>query len=85
MDFDVHHGNGTQHYFYDSSKVLYISIHRYENAKFYPKSKEGNYNFVGVDDGEGYNVNIPLNAVSVVKLLFPKVCFIEKMFLMCLM
>lgn len=65
LDFDVHHGNGTQHYFYDNPKVLYISIHRYDNGKFYPRSKEGNYNFTGVNDGEGYNVNIPLNLVSI--------------------
>ena len=28
LDWDVHHGNGTQHMFYDDPKVLYISLHR---------------------------------------------------------
>ena len=28
VDWDVHHGNGTQHMFYDDPKVLYISLHR---------------------------------------------------------
>lgn len=32
LDWDVHHGNGIQHMFYESSNVLYISIHRWEGG-----------------------------------------------------
>ena len=54
VDFDVHHGNGTQDIFYDNEKVLYISTHQYP---FYPGT--------GGDDEKGkYNniFNIPLPA-----------------------
>ena len=34
LDWDVHHGNGTQHIFYDDPKVLYISLHRLEGDMF---------------------------------------------------
>lgn len=64
IDFDIHHGNGTQHYFYESSKVLYISIHRYDNGKFYPCSEDADYSHVGQGEGKGFNVNIPLNVVG---------------------
>jgi len=33
---DIHHGNGTQQMFYDNSKVLTMSIHRYDNGTFFP-------------------------------------------------
>ncbi|GJQ69943.1 putative histone deacetylase [Trypoxylus dichotomus] len=61
VDFDIHHGNGTQKAFYDSKDVLYISIHKYNNGKFFPFLKEGNYDKVGTGEGTGYNVNIPFN------------------------
>ncbi|XP_055609867.1 histone deacetylase 6 isoform X2 [Uranotaenia lowii] len=61
IDWDVHHGNGTQHIFESTSKVLYISVHRYDNASFFPKSKDGNYDVVGNGLGTGFNVNIPWN------------------------
>lgn len=64
LDFDVHHGNGTQRYFYNSKDVFYISIHRYDNGSFYPKGDDGNSDHVGEDAGEGFNMNIPLNGVS---------------------
>ena len=54
IDFDVHHGNGTQDIFYDNEKVLYISTHQYP---YYPGS--------GTNDEKGkYNniLNIPLPA-----------------------
>ena len=54
VDFDVHHGNGTQDIFYDNEKVLYISTHQYP---FYPGT--------GGDDERGkYNniFNVPLPA-----------------------
>jgi len=54
IDFDVHHGNGTQDIFYDNEKVLYISTHQYP---YYPGS--------GTNDEKGKNnniLNIPLPA-----------------------
>jgi len=61
LDWDVHHGNGIQHKFYDDNKVLYMSLHRYDHATFYPQSEDANYDKVGEDDGKGFNVNIPWN------------------------
>ena len=61
LDWDVHHGNGTQHMFYADNKVLYMSLHRYDYAKFYPCSEDANYDKVGEGEGEGFNVNIPWN------------------------
>lgn len=61
VDWDVHHGNGTQAILLDDPKILYISIHRYENGAFFPGSKNGNYDIVGDGKGEGFNVNIPWN------------------------
>ena len=55
FDFDVHHGNGTQHLFEDREDVYYASIHRYP---FYPGT--GSANEIGVDAGRGYTKNIPL-------------------------
>ena len=55
IDFDLHHGNGTQACFYDNPHVLYISSHQFP---FYPGT--GNYHEVGVRGGAGYTVNFPL-------------------------
>ncbi len=57
MDWDVHHGNGTQHVFERDPGVLYLSTHQYP---FYPGT--GAINEVGAGDGEGYTVNLPLPA-----------------------
>jgi acetoin utilization deacetylase AcuC-like enzyme len=57
MDWDVHHGNGTQDAFYDDPSVLFISTHQFP---FYPGS--GALNEVGVGAGEGFTLNIPLPA-----------------------
>lgn len=59
LDWDIHHGNGTQKAFYNMSEVLYISLHRFENGKFYPGTKYGGADKVGEGLGEGYSVNIP--------------------------
>lgn len=56
VDWDVHHGNGTQDIFYQDKNVLFISIHE---AGYYPLNT-GNAEEVGDGEGEGYNVNIPL-------------------------
>ena len=55
IDWDVHHGNGTQHIFEDSSKVLYFSTHQFP---FYPGT--GAAEEVGTADGAGYTVNVPM-------------------------
>src|SRR5438309_8990689 len=57
MDWDVHHGNGTQDAFYDDPTVLFISTHQFP---FYPGS--GAVNEVGVAAGAGYTINVPLPA-----------------------
>ena len=61
VDWDVHHGNGTQSIFEEDPRVLYVSVHRYDNGSFFPNSKRANYNYVGSGSGEGFNVNIPWN------------------------
>nr|XP_014087737.1 histone deacetylase 6 isoform X1 [Bactrocera oleae] len=61
IDWDVHHGNGTQHIFESNPNVLYISIHRYDNGTFFPKSKDADHDVVGKGAGVGFNVNIPWN------------------------
>ncbi|KAM6980669.1 histone deacetylase 7-like [Aplochiton taeniatus] len=56
VDWDVHHGNGTQDVFYNDPCVMYISLHRYDNRNFFPGS--GDPAEVGAGVGEGYNVNV---------------------------
>ncbi|XP_048872627.1 histone deacetylase 7 isoform X3 [Brienomyrus brachyistius] len=56
VDWDVHHGNGTQEVFYRDPSVLYISLHRYDDGNFFPGS--GGPTEVGSDAGEGFNVNV---------------------------
>ncbi|XP_060112642.1 histone deacetylase 5 isoform X4 [Heteronotia binoei] len=56
VDWDIHHGNGTQQAFYSDPSVLYISLHRYDNGNFFPGS--GAPEEVGSGMGVGYNVNI---------------------------
>jgi len=57
VDYDVHHGNGTQWAFYDDPRVLVISAHQYP---FYPQT--GAAGECGIRGGEGFTVNIPLPA-----------------------
>lgn len=57
VDWDVHHGNGTEQIFYTDPHVLYASIHQ---APFYPGT--GAAGDVGSGDGVGYTVNVPLSA-----------------------
>lgn len=59
MDFDVHHGNGTQHSFYDRSDVFYVSTHRYP---FYPGT--GATTEIGEGKGRGYTLNLPYTALA---------------------
>jgi acetoin utilization deacetylase AcuC-like enzyme len=57
FDFDVHHGNGTQHLFVARADVLYASTHQYP---FYPGT--GAASETGIGAGEGFTVNVPLAA-----------------------
>ena len=55
IDFDVHHGNGTQDMFYSDPRVLYVSTHAYP---FYPGT--GALGEVGEGKGRGFTVNLPM-------------------------
>ena len=57
MDWDVHHGNGTQDFFYEDPSVLFVSTHQFP---YYPGT--GAIDEVGVNAAEGYTINIPLPA-----------------------
>lgn len=57
VDWDVHHGNGTQDTFYGDRRVMFVSTHQ---AALYPGT--GDLNEIGEDKGRGYNVNVPLPA-----------------------
>lgn len=69
VDWDVHHGNGTQRMFESTSKVMYISLHRHDYGDFFPKSKDGDAEKIGVGRGKGYTINIPWNKVNYNKIL----------------
>jgi len=56
IDWDVHHGNGTQHLFEEDPSVLYISTHQYP---FYPGT--GNYSETGIGKGNGATLNCPMS------------------------
>src|SRR5947199_6266 len=57
FDFDVHHGNGTQHLFEERADVFYASTHQYP---FYPGT--GAAGERGIGAGEGFTLNVPLPA-----------------------
>lgn len=57
IDFDAHHGNGTQEIFYDDCNVFYISFHQYPH---YPGT--GYYNETGIGRGKGFNMNFPFKS-----------------------
>ncbi len=59
LDWDVHHGNGTQDIFYGDASVLYLSVHQ---SPFYPGT--GAVGEVGEGEGLGFTVNVPLPAGS---------------------
>src|SRR5262245_60502585 len=60
VDYDVHHGNGTQHIFEADPRVLYVSTHQYP---YYPGT--GAASEVGLGAGRGFTVNVPLEAGAV--------------------
>jgi acetoin utilization deacetylase AcuC-like enzyme len=55
LDWDVHHGNGTEAIFYDNPNVLFVSLHQHPN---YPGT--GAASDLGSGEGRGRNVNVPL-------------------------
>ncbi len=55
IDWDIHHGNGTQNSFYDNPDVLYFSTHQYP---YYPGT--GAFEETGTGAGQGYTLNVPL-------------------------
>ncbi len=57
LDWDVHHGNGTQHLFESDPAVFYISLHGHPDT-LYPGT--GHANERGTGDGEGFTLNVPL-------------------------
>jgi len=59
IDFDQHHGNGTQRSFYEDPEVLFFSSHQYPH---YPGT--GNYTEIGAGLGRGFTINVPLKAYS---------------------
>lgn len=56
LDFDVHHGNGTQDIFYEDDSVLFISMHLFA-PYFYPGI--GSFHEIGTRKGSGYTINVP--------------------------
>jgi acetoin utilization deacetylase AcuC-like enzyme len=60
VDYDVHHGNGTQHMFERDPRVLYVSIHQYP---YYPGT--GAVDEIGEQSGTGFTVNVPMEAGAV--------------------
>ena len=60
VDWDVHHGNGTQEGFYDRNDVLYISLHMDHGAWGESHPQTGDVDEIGRDAGLGFNLNLPL-------------------------
>lgn len=58
VDFDVHHGNGTQDIFFQDESVLFVSTHLFMPRMFYPGT--GGVNEIGVGSGRGFTLNVPL-------------------------
>jgi acetoin utilization deacetylase AcuC-like enzyme len=56
VDWDLHHGNGTQHSFYGDSDILYFSTHQYP---YYPGT--GSHEEIGSGEGKGYTINVPMS------------------------
>jgi acetoin utilization deacetylase AcuC-like enzyme len=61
VDWDAHHGNGTQNSFYGTDRVLYCSVHQ---EHFFPYT--GTVDEIGAGEGKGYTINAPLMAGSAI-------------------
>lgn len=55
LDFDVHHGNGTQEVFYDTDEILFILVHQHDIFPFTVRAGE-----TGRKKGKGYTINLPV-------------------------
>lgn len=69
LDWDVHHGNGTQQIFAARPDVLFLSIHRYEHAQFYPvyptqHTLLANSDYEGEASGLGFSYNVAWNSAE---------------------
>jgi acetoin utilization deacetylase AcuC-like enzyme len=62
VDFDVHHGNGTQHFFEQRRDVFYISVHERPGSLPFPGTGEAAE--IGHGTGEGFTLNVPLDRFS---------------------
>jgi len=60
LDWDAHHGNGTEDAFYDDDSVFFISLHQ-DNLEPIGRGQKGH---IGTDNGRGFTLNIPLPAAS---------------------
>jgi acetoin utilization deacetylase AcuC-like enzyme len=56
--------------------VLYFSIHRYDHGRFWPEKKYSDFDFVGKEEGEGFNINVAWNKVFIYILKNKKTKFI---------
>jgi acetoin utilization deacetylase AcuC-like enzyme len=61
VDWDVHHGNGTQAIFFNDPHVLYFSVHRFHSGHYFPFQKYGGPSIVGSGKGIGFTVNVGWN------------------------
>ena len=68
LDWDVHHGDGTQDIFKDTDEVLFISLHCFDKGMFYPE-KSGDSEFIGQGKGEGYNINVAFDIFRTKRLV----------------
>jgi acetoin utilization deacetylase AcuC-like enzyme len=66
VDWDYHHGNGTQHTFYSSNRVLYCSVH---HGGAFPYT--GALQETGTGGGEGFTINAPLSANATIADYYP--------------
>ncbi|XP_066247062.1 histone deacetylase 6 isoform X1 [Euwallacea similis] len=58
FDMDVHHGDGTQDITYQRNDIMYVSMHRHDQGKFFPNDLAGSPTKIGEGKSTGYNVNV---------------------------
>jgi acetoin utilization deacetylase AcuC-like enzyme len=61
VDWDVHHGNSTQHQFWHDPNVFYFSIHRYDDGRMFPGTPCADLDRIGGHGAKGYNCNVPFS------------------------
>lgn len=70
----MHFGDGTSEILLDDDSILFISIHRYDNGKFYPASKSGSAKNIGQGKGRGFNINVPFDVAGMGNDEYAHVC-----------